>query len=288
MQRKVSVDDLKRISGFALREQKGGGRWWVCDEYAFREGEIVSRCANPWIFETDSRPRLPSYYGAEELHWREYSPLEETPDLFLKLASLHEEQDFEHAALAFCHKYGVPGGSSSFERGGRDSSEWASLSLFRKEAKRAWNTLRFYEAALNRDQETATRLLLEEFGHLHEGTDRTDEHDLELSLVWAATLVSETVTGLCGLGVSIEDCFLQPERGASGLRGAWLFSNLLGAAYLQMYWLMTSEGDLARCEYCARIISLSRPHPEGRKRRRDKRFCNDACRQASHRSKKKP
>jgi hypothetical protein len=43
---------------------------------------------------------------------------------------------------------------------------------------------------------------------------------------------------------------------------------------------------VTRCEYCGRIISLALSHPEGRKRRRDKRFCDDACRQANHRAKK--
>jgi adenine-specific DNA-methyltransferase len=51
--------------------------------------------------------------------------------------------------------------------------------------------------------------------------------------------------------------------------------------------ILTSGGDLVRCEHCRRVISLARPHPQGRKRRRDKRFCDDACRQAHHRSKKK-
>ena len=68
---------------------------------------------------------------------------------------------------------------------------------------------------------------------------------------------------------------------------SWTFDNLLGAMYLQMYWLVASRDSVARCEHCGRIISLGRPHPEGRKRRSDKRFCNDACRQAHHRSKKK-
>ena len=65
-----------------------------------------------------------------------------------------------------------------------------------------------------------------------------------------------------------------------------MFDNLLGAMYLQMYWLMTSSDSIARCEHCGWVILLGRPHPEGRKRRSDKRFCDDACRQAHHRSKK--
>ena len=73
----------------------------------------------------------------------------------------------------------------------------------------------------------------------------------------------------------------------ANVRPIWRFDNLLAALYLQMHWLLSSGGELARCENCGRIISLARPHPEGRKHRRDKRFCDDACRQAHHRSKSK-
>ena len=69
----------------------------------------------------------------------------------------------------------------------------------------------------------------------------------------------------------------------------WVYENLLVAMYLQMHWLITSSGELlaACCEYYSHIIALSRPYPEGRKRRRDKRISDDACRQACHRTKKK-
>jgi hypothetical protein len=83
---------------------------------------------------------------------------------------------------------------------------------------------------------------------------------------------------------------LMDDEGAfvpANVRAWWEYENLLGAMYLQMHWLMTSGGELTRCEYCGRIFALSRPYPEGRKRRRDKRFCDDACRQAHHRSKKR-
>lgn len=48
-----------------------------------------------------------------------------------------------------------------------------------------------------------------------------------------------------------------------------------------------SGGSVALCEQCGRIISLARPQPQGRKRRRDRKFCDAACRQAHHRNKKK-
>src|SRR5829696_4923614 len=72
----------------------------------------------------------------------------------------------------------------------------------------------------------------------------------------------------------------------SRIKAGWRFYSLLGAMCLQLYWLMASDDEITRCEHCGRIVSLARPYPEARKTRRDKRFCDDACRQARHRSKK--
>ncbi len=293
MKRRVKTEDLKWACELALRPQEGES-WCVCSDYVIREETIVAKYALPdlvWVpCQPDSGPCPPPYSGVEDDYWRDYGPLEETPDLFLKLASLYEEASFEEAALAFSYRYGVLGGSSS-EAGGRPDR--TSLSVFRKEVKRAWIILRMYEAALNRDQEAANRLLSEHLAELV-GPERLahyTEKEFELSnvLVLAASEVSVTVGKLCTPVIFFtEQLAFQSELDFSGLRRGWLFSNLLGAAYLQMYWLMTSVGELSRCEHCGRIISLSRPSPEGRKRRRDRRFCDDACRQAHHRSKKKP
>jgi hypothetical protein len=98
------------------------------------------------------------------------------------------------------------------------------------------------------------------------------------------------VGGMMGQGLCYQRPELVDDKGAfvpTNVRAWWWYENLLGAMYLQMHWLMTSGSELARCENCGRIIALSRPYPEGRKRRRDKRFCDDACRQAHHRSKKR-
>ncbi len=103
----------------------------------------------------------------------------------------------------------------------------------------------------------------------------------------AAVLVAKRVSGeLCTaeIGFSFDDAV---ELDPSCVRTYWGFDNLIGAMYLQMYQLMTSGGGLARCDNCGRMIALSYTDPRGRKRRRDRRFCNDACRQAHHRSKKK-
>jgi hypothetical protein len=58
---------------------------------------------------------------------------------------------------------------------------------------------------------------------------------------------------------------------------------LYGAMYLQMYWLMAAGGNVTRCKYCGRIMSLTYPLPGGaRKTRQDKKFCDNACRQKHH------
>jgi hypothetical protein len=64
---------------------------------------------------------------------------------------------------------------------------------------------------------------------------------------------------------------------------------LYGAMYMQMYRLIAAGGNVTRCKYCGRIISLASPGPDARKTRQDKKFCDDACRQRRHyRTKTKP
>lgn len=70
------------------------------------------------------------------------------------------------------------------------------------------------------------------------------------------------------------------------LGASWGFRNLLGAAYLQFYWLITSRADIKRCKYCNRIIPLAPPVSQDgqrvRKRRDDVEYCNKSCRQNHH------
>ena len=121
-----------------------------------------------------------------------------------------------------------------------------------------------------------------------------DEGNLEPSegiaqsvLAQVAVIVNKVVQKRCYIFPHFTKEFPSPKTVTAGIRSSWGFDNLLGAAYLQMWWLMTSGGDVTRCENCRRIMSLARTHPNGRKRRRDKRFCSDSCRQAHHRSKKR-
>src|SRR5215213_10034326 len=96
--------------------------------------------------------------------------------------------------------------------------------------------------------------------------------------------MESTTQLLCRPAMQLEraSCLADPMRP----RMIWPLDNLLGAMYLQMYWLMTSAEELKRCEHCGLLNPLARPHPKGRKRR-DKRICDDACHRAHHRSKKR-
>jgi hypothetical protein len=73
---------------------------------------------------------------------------------------------------------------------------------------------------------------------------------------------------------------LSPDK----LKSTWKVRNLLGAIYLQFFWLITSTSDLSRCKHCRRIISHAPPmlESEGRKPRKDKEFCDSRCRQNYH------
>jgi hypothetical protein len=275
MWRRVTARDVQEA--VKLMKQGEADRWWVCDAYHLRGDEIVAKHPPYWLH--GEVPPPPDHYVS---HWRSYKPLEDAPDLFLKFAALDREPNFEEAALAFSHKYGLPGGSSD-KPGGRPDT--VKVSEFRKEAERARFILEVYEATLNRDEKFG-RLLLHNYERSN--ADRAylgDDYWRYLLFACSVLRVMEvagTVQTLCRPGVRIYGDDL------SSVVGTWRYDNLLGAMYLQMYWLMTSDGDVTRCEYCGRIISLARTYPEGRKRRRDRRFCDDACRQAHHRSKKKP
>ena len=220
----------------------------------------------------------------------------------MRFARLYGESDFNKAALDFADKYGLPTGADErpapsgavgFET---DALNW-SLAQFRHEARRAWVILALYEAVLN-DEDRTVRKLLAEHGDIEpfkrwlsylEPLGPAEHQNLALALGLKCTVeaTEEIVHKYCRQQIMLSmDRDTRPSVSCKTYT-SWTFDNLLGAMYLQMYWLVASRDSVARCEHFRRIISLGRPHSEGRKRRSDKRFCNDACCQAHHRSKKK-
>jgi len=290
MWRSVGTNDFKMTNNMMSRgpqelrlERKEGltGPCWVCEKYEMHQDEIVAQ------FGTGDSDK-----------WRGFDPLKETPDLFLRFSRLHRERNFAQGALSFSRQYGLPCATAR-----EDSDVYApptqlSLQRFFEESLRAWVVVSLYESVLNRD-EGAARSLLTNYRHLDNGFrlefELLDEKrpegkfrhtPLQCALGASVAAVSRIVKRSCepNLVLQIGD---EPQPDPSDVKQIWYFNDLRGAMYLQMYWLLTSGGNLARCEHCKRVISLSRPYPEGRKRRRDRRFCDDACRQAHHRIKEK-
>lgn len=93
-----------------------------------------------------------------------------------------------------------------------------------------------------------------------------------------AYIVEEMVKAFCWPTLRVEEKPQELGRATAG----WGTTSLLGAMYLQMYWLMEAGGEVTRCRWCGRLISLVSPQPSERKVRQDKKFCNNACRQRYH------
>jgi len=254
-----------------MRQPHELGTWDVCTEYRVSRGEEIY-AKHHYIHRDDDQK------------WKTYRPLEDAPDLFLRLVAMHEASNFTQEALEFSHRYGT-----LISAGSREGSFEARTSLYwwREEAERAWVILKLYEAALNRDEQ-AIGCLHAEYDHrviskdLYSVSDAADFDDdlqvVQIAFVESTLMVQETVQQLCRPCLAIE---LRQDFNAPMM---WEFSNLLGAMYLQMFWLVASGEGLGRCGYCGQTIFLSRPHPGARKRRSDRKFCDDACRQANHRT----
>lgn len=283
MQRRINGDDLRQSATLMKGHVETDSFWPVCEDYEIQGRDIVAKYPLPSCYPLQGRETL----GAHG--WSEYEPLEETPDLFIKFARLHKESsDFERAALEWSRKYGLP----EDRYGEEEFKNKMPLALLWAESSHAWVVLTIYEAALRCDEQAVRSLLtcstyrddpLVKVLLPHLTDSRLANYLAPLMCVFE---VSETTNDLCRQ-------YLVPRlRGGavplqSAIRIKWVFRNLLGAMYLQMFWLMAAGDHVARCEYCGQTISHASPHPEGRKRRSDRRFCDDACRLANHRSKKK-
>ena len=253
-------------------------------------------CCKCKRYERHGRWITASFDADDTEGWHLYQPLREEPDLFLKFSKVWQDKNFPSATQAFVSRFGLPRGTGRGK--GSDQPTRLSLQEFFEESQRAWVALTLYESVLNKDGAAAKKLLAE-YRDLDEAFDECYKHTqqwalpddsipgtpLQGALAASVSVVDDAVTRLCRQGTSVHFDRPNPDP-SSAVKVTWSFDNPLGAMYLQMWWVVTSSGDLSRCEHCSRLISLTRPSPGARKRRSDKRFCNDACRQAQHRSKK--
>jgi hypothetical protein len=281
MRQRVEPADFLETRGTS-RNAHERGIWEVCDEYEIWGDEVVAGV---------------EYRGHAE-EWGMYSPLEDVPDLFLKFSRTFIEDDFEGAVLAFAHNYGLPNSTQeglNGTKGAHLTPERMALPRFRSEAEKAHSVLALYEAVLNEDVQAIKSAFLDHRGidlfALYDKVFRIEDLDdanilLQIGLLCAIETVEQVVHKLCRQRIRIDPPQSGKAPSLSTINTSWEFDNLFGAMYLQMWWLIGSRGIITRCEFCGRPVSLARTYPDGRKRRRDKRFCDDACRQAHHRAKK--
>lgn len=289
---RVGPGDFEQ-AGRLRRNPEERGIWWVCCGYRTDEHKIMALSPDPLT----STGEAYTVYEDGSDGWI-YLPLEDEPDLFLKFARLQKARDFKASALDFCNRYGIPGFVRRPERAdeypGAEVDMGATQITFSQiweESRLAWAVLCLYEAAHGSDAQEIQDLFTQ-YGDVLGGWPlyyrgpAVESRDASfVAALAAARTAEEMVRLLCRLGLHVES----GRNSAHGTKtvGGWTFSNLLGAMYLQMFWLVASGEDLARCEHCGLVMSLGHVTPEGRKRRRDKRFCDDACRQAHHRAKRK-
>jgi hypothetical protein len=292
MRRRINAEDFEE-SGRVMKGLEEPGVWSKCDEYEIERGAVIAKYPFPVGDPGDS-----------VIRWGLYRPLESAPHLFLSFSRLHEEDGFEEAVRVWSNKYGVIGGDSY---GRLSENDRVPVSRFREEAMRAWVVLKMYECGLNGDAQAVHRYRDEQFiqallAEYRESvlftvvsvkaTDEefSEEHLLPFALYLAKQVANRNVRTYCHRETVLSLKFRKGGRltvDPDATQGKWGFSNLLGAMYLQMQWLIEAGDKLTRCEHCSRVIPLARPNPEGRKPRNDTKYCGPACRQAHYRAKKK-
>jgi hypothetical protein len=277
----------------------------VCKDYVLRQ---------EWVKSVPSGDLVPAFYLEPRYEhddrdaWCWYEPIEEHKNLFIDFSRLADEDRSSRArcneiALEWTRKYGPLGTSRGYYRDRHlfkrhQASPHEYVDHFFEEVERAAAVLAFYEASLDRD-EGAIFPLLRRFPSWpinlfvsYSDSDLTDLYGGNLG--FALYLVTYEV-------VRMVDAFAYPKltlqpgpSRPSALTSGYGFHNLLGAMYLQMYWLVAAgEKHIARCRNCGRLIRLTARAPDregarkGRKPRKDTRFCGNACRQRYHQEKKK-
>jgi hypothetical protein len=309
MWRRLNREDLFDSNPLLARgERRHEFAWTVFNDYKLTEVD-------------GKEPYLKASLDAGVSHG--YEPLLDTPHLFLDFARLYEHRSRDRATLDWIGKYGLLGletklewnphaDSDHFSMGGSltEYSERGgpheTLTSIRNESHRANDALVLYEAALSGDVEKLERAIyidgptrgqyrIEVGGrdHLRQKAEWAGVAYAEFLVDMATRIVYDRVQGtladftypcLSPRSPSGEpagyDELWHPDLMASSL---WP-RNMLGAMYLQFFWLITSSGDLAHCRHCGRIIFYAPPVSAGkaRKPRKDKEFCDSRCRQNYH------
>lgn len=197
----------------------------------------------------------------------QYQPLVRFPDLFLTFARLAEPGGLDEAetkeeldtdknaavAQKWAHDYGVLGLTLLEKDGWRAASTLGgkeeTVAAFTFEAWVANDCLRLYEAATAEDLDLD--LVASYIPSRHRATfTHTPARARALALELVASETQRRVTGNAYPALYGEvGKFVQ----------GWLFLNLLGAMWLQMFWLLTASEEPRKCRLCDKIIAYKQP-----------------------------
>lgn len=313
---RLNREDFIGSNPFVEEDQDTLSRWYVFDSYDFIEQEggrgyfeaaknaKISRRYHPLIETPHLFLEFARLYEARNVDNAIREWIGKYGLLGLQRFELQEdtgEEDWLGSPKEDPPRF--PGIMYSIEGGPQDT-----LVNFRREVYRANLVLTAYEEVLSKDvensyrgeldlttdEERLTKAFLEE--------DEADEYaGPRLSPTREATEALILVS-LGRLSVHMQDILeaftfprftLRKPSTPESVRGwwtpkllspSWGYHNLLGAMYLQFYWLTTSASDLSRCKHCTRAISYAQPiaRNQDRKPRKDKEFCDSRCRQNYH------
>jgi hypothetical protein len=304
MRRRLGKDDLASSNPF-LREKDSHTPllWRVYENY-----EIVDQ--------EDGLPYLRA--SGQDGHAaprsvRVYNPLVDTPRLFLDFARIVERKNPEQALSQWIAQYGLLGLAHNDSRvvveerpqvvippGWYDDrgGPGETLDAVWYEVYTTHETLTLYEAALNRDTDNLELLLFpseEDPGWVERRRYYAQEQMRRSGASWTDALISMALAQVweyvMALDVfayptisTVDNLHERPLLTVDRLTASWGVRNLLGAMYLQFYWLITSAGALSHCRFCEGILSYAPPIPGTgeRKPRKDKEFCDSRCRQNYH------
>jgi len=219
-----------------------------------------------------------------------YWPLVENPDLFLEFARLADGGGLDNAdtvdgldtdknasaLLGWAREHGVLGLTRvepdhfGFRGASTLGGKADTVAAFAYEAWRAHDALRLYEAAIAEelDVDFIASYMPPRWRTLFTRTPARAQ-------AWALEAVATETQGKVA-GNAYPALYGEVGRFVQG----WSFTNLLGAMWLQMFWLLTTAEAPARCRQCDNIIAYEQPEqPQGTKKRgrKKEKFCSKQC-----------
>jgi hypothetical protein len=222
-----------------------------------------------------------------------YWPLVRHPELFLTFARLAEDGGLDNAATVdeldtdknakaakeWAETYGTLGltrverDEHGFQGASTRGGQADTVAAFAYEAWVANGCLRLYEAATA--EELDMDLIASYIGNPRYESfyTRTRARAREFALEGVASETQKRVAGNVYPAL-----YGEVGRFVSG----WSFTNLLGAMWLQVFWLLTASTAPLRCRNweCDKIISYEQPEqPQGKKKRgrKKEKFCSTKC-----------